>query len=120
MSLINLTNLPKEAQDYIKKLEAKVNSYESLNPVVKMYRSLLKKMDKLSDLVDTTDIDMADRQNPAFERLMKLMVECKDIAANIKFLKQEFNIGDVEEDSGVSAKPPVEMFAKDGRKKTNY
>ena len=84
--------------------------------IVGLYYSLNKKLNQLSQAIDSATIEFNSKDDKSFERLMKSMVDSKLIAENMKWLRTEFALtGDEEKDKNSARRPLIEELSRNAR-----
>jgi hypothetical protein len=84
--------------------------------IVGLYYSLNKKLNQLSQAIDSATIEFSSKDDKSFERLMKSMVDSKLIAENMKWLRTEFALtGDEEKDKNSARRPLIEELSRNAR-----
>lgn len=57
-----------------------------------LYQSLNTKLIELAMVIQNTEINISDKDDKSFDRLMKAMVESKSIAENLSWLKLQLGV----------------------------
>lgn len=79
--------------------------------LVLLYEALEEKLIELAFRIKTSNIVLDDKDDKTFDRLMKAMVESKEIAENQLWLKIQLGIAKPEEDKAKN-RNPIERRAR--------
>lgn len=104
--MTELQRLKKENEDLRKELELyKTDGMQGL------YHALNYQLSSLAKELSVEYVSFTSKNDKTFERVWKAMVDSKEVAQNLMWLKKELKIGEDESQEKVSMKRnPIEMF----------
>lgn len=82
------------------------------NGLTLLYEALENKLIELATAIDECGINLSDKDDKSFDRLMKAMVESKSIAENQLWLKVQLGIDKDKDAEPVKKRNPLEARAK--------
>jgi hypothetical protein len=89
------------------------SSEEDRRGLVLLHNAIEKKLVELADKISNAQINLDDKDDKTFDRLMKAMIESKSIAENQLWLKVQLGIDKGKEDeSRKKSRNPLEERAK--------
>jgi hypothetical protein len=104
--MTELQRLKKENEDLRKELELyKTDGMQGL------YHALNYQLSSLAKELSVEYVSFTSKNDKTFERVWKAMVDSKEVAQNLMWLKKELKIGEDENQEKASTKRnPIEMF----------
>jgi hypothetical protein len=109
--MIEVSKLKERIQELEKELEAyKGDGLQGL------YHALNYQLSKLSEELNGEYVSFKSKNDKTFERVWKAMVDSKDVAQNLLWLKKELKIGnekeEKQEEKQLTTRNPIEAFIK--------
>jgi hypothetical protein len=109
--MIEVSKLKERIEELEKELEAyKVDGLQGL------YHALNYQLSKLSEELNGEYVSFKSKNDKTFERVWKAMVDSKDVAQNLLWLKKELKIGnekeEKQEEKQLTTRNPIEAFIK--------
>ena len=106
-----MTDIPKLKQR-IDELEKELQAYKA-DGLQGLYHALNYQLVKLAEELNGEYVSFKSKNDKTFERVWKAMVDSKDVAQNLLWLKKELKVGnDKEEDKPGVSKNPLEHFIR--------
>lgn len=99
--------LPKEWEAYVEWLEKLQD-----DPRADLLRSMIKKFQELSEQMDLATIDFTDKDDKAFDRVIKVMEKSRELSENFKFLRNDIGIERAKDEGSRGYRNPMEQTAK--------
>ena len=99
--------LPKEWEAYVEWLEKLQD-----DPRADLLRSMIKKFQELSEQMDLATIDFTDKDDKAFDRVIKVMEKSRELSENFKFLRNDIGIERTKDEGSRGYRNPMEQTAK--------
>lgn len=101
------SRLPKEWEAYVEWLEKLQD-----DPRADLLRSMIKKFGELSEQMDAASIDFTDKDDKAFDRIIKVMEKSRELSENFKFLRNDIGIERAKDEGSRGYRNPMEQTAK--------
>jgi hypothetical protein len=99
-------------KERIEELEKEIEMYKS-DGLQGLYHALNYQLSKLSEELNGEYVSFKSKNDKTFERVWKAMVDSKDVAQNLLWLKKELKIGvEKEEEKQLNPRNPIEAFIK--------
>lgn len=96
----------------IEELEAELKVYKT-DGLQGLYHALNYQLVKLAEELNGEYVSFKSKNDKTFERVWKAMVDSKDVAQNLIWLKKELKVGlDKEEEKPTVSKNPIEHFIR--------
>jgi len=96
----------------IEELEKELEAYKG-DGLQGLYHALNYQLSKLSEELNGEYVSFKSKNDKTFERVWKAMVDSKDVAQNLLWLKKELKIGtEKEEEKPLITRNPIEAFIK--------
>jgi hypothetical protein len=96
----------------IEELEAELKVYKA-DGLQGLYHALNYQLVKLAEDLNGEYVSFKSKNDKTFERVWKAMVDSKDVAQNLLWLKKELKVGiDKEEEKPTVSKNPLEHFIR--------
>jgi hypothetical protein len=106
--MTDIVNLKKRIEELEKELETyKADGLQGL------YHALNYQLVKLAEELNGEYVSFKSKNDKTFERVWKAMVDSKDVAQNLLWLKKELKVGESKEEEKVLvSRNPLETFLK--------
>ncbi len=99
-------------KERIEELEKEIEMYKS-DGLQGLYHALNYQLSKLSEELNGEYVSFKSKNDKTFERVWRAMVDSKDVAQNLLWLKKELKIGvEKEEEKQLNPRNPIEAFIK--------
>lgn len=98
----------------IEELEKEIEMYKG-DGLQGLYHALNYQLSKLSEELNGEYVSFKSKNDKTFERVWKAMVDSKDVAQNLLWLKKELKIGQEKEEEKpqqATTRNPIEAFIK--------
>jgi hypothetical protein len=96
----------------VEELEKELEAYKG-DGLQGLYHALNYQLSKLSEELNGEYVSFKSKNDKTFERVWKAMVDSKDVAQNLLWLKKELKIGtEKEEEKPLITRNPIEAFIK--------
>jgi hypothetical protein len=96
----------------IEELEKELETYKA-DGLQGLYHALNYQIVKLSEELNGEYVSFKSKNDKTFERVWKAMVDSKDVAQNLLWLKKELKVGESkEEEKPLVSRNPLETFLK--------
>lgn len=98
----------------IEELEKELEMYKG-DGLQGLYHALNYQLSKLSEELNGEYVSFKSKNDKTFERVWKAMVDSKDVAQNLLWLKKELKIGQEKEEEKtqqLTTRNPIEAFIK--------
>jgi hypothetical protein len=102
-------------KERIQELEKELEAYKG-DGLQGLYHALNYQLSKLSEELNGEYVSFKSKNDKTFERVWKAMVDSKDVAQNLLWLKKELKIGnekeEKQEEKQLTTRNPIEAFIK--------
>jgi hypothetical protein len=99
-------------KERVQELEKELQAYKG-DGLQGLYHALNYQLSKLSEELNGEYVSFKSKNDKTFERVWKAMVDSKDVAQNLLWLKKELKIGsEKEEEKQQTPRNPIEAFIK--------
>jgi hypothetical protein len=102
-------------KERIEELEKELEAYKG-DGLQGLYHALNYQLSKLSEELNGEYVSFKSKNDKTFERVWKAMVDSKDVAQNLLWLKKELKIGnekeEKQEEKQLTTRNPIEAFIK--------
>ena len=101
-------------KERIEELEKEIEMYKG-DGLQGLYHALNYQLSKLSEELNGEYVSFKSKNDKTFERVWKAMVDSKDVAQNLLWLKKELKIGQEKEEEKpqqATTRNPIEAFIK--------
>ena len=101
-------------KEKIEELEKELQAYKG-DGLQGLYHALNYQLSKLSEELNGEYVSFKSKNDKTFERVWKAMVDSKDVAQNLLWLKKELKIGQEKEEEKpqqLTTRNPIEAFIK--------
>jgi hypothetical protein len=99
-------------KERIEELEKELEAYKG-DGLQGLYHALNYQLSKLSEELNGEYVSFKSKNDKTFERVWKAMVDSKDVAQNLLWLKKELKIGtEKEEEKQQGPRNPIEAFIR--------
>jgi hypothetical protein len=106
-----MIDIPKLNQR-IEELEKELQTYKT-DGLQGLYHALNYQLVKLAEELNGEYVSFKSKNDKTFERVWKAMVDSKDVAQNLLWLKKELKVGESKEEEKVLvSRNPLETFLK--------
>jgi hypothetical protein len=96
----------------IEELEKELETYKA-DGLQGLYHALNYQLVKLAEELNGEYVSFKSKNDKTFERVWKAMVDSKDVAQNLLWLKKELKVGESKEEEKVLvSRNPLETFLK--------
>jgi len=99
----------------VEELEKELEAYKG-DGLQGLYHALNYQLSKLSEELNGEYVSFKSKNDKTFERVWKAMVDSKDVAQNLLWLKKELKIGnekeEKQEEKQLTTRNPIEAFIK--------